>query len=147
MVGLNRMMVIGNLGNDPEMRYTPSGNSVTSFSVATNRTYTTSDGERRDETEWFNVSAWNRLAEQCNQFLAKGRRVYVEGRLKSRSYEGRDGQTRFVNEITAGHVLFLDQIGESDQGADATAPEIPDANASTTDAMHRLQMRMTCRFS
>jgi single-strand DNA-binding protein len=134
MAGLNKIMIIGNLGRDPEMRYTPSGNSVTSFSVATNRTYTTSEGERRDETEWFNVSAWNKLAEQCNQFLTKGRRVYVEGRLKSRSYEGRDGKTRFVNEITAGHVLFLDQVSESNQGTDSTVPEIPESNTSTTDA-------------
>ena len=131
---MNKITVIGHLGRDPEMRYTPNGQAVTSFSVASSRRYTTSGGEQKEETEWFNVSAWNKLAEQCNQFLAKGRRVYVEGRLKSRSYEGRDGQTRFVNEITAGHVLFLDQVSESDQGADSTIPEIPESKPSTTDA-------------
>lgn len=109
MAGLNKIMVIGNLGTDPEMRYTPSGNPVTSFRLAATRTYTTSDGERRDETEWFTVVAWQRLAELCNQFLSKGRRAYVEGRLRSRSWEGRDGQMRFVNEIVANQVLFLDQ--------------------------------------
>ena len=91
------------------MRYVPSGQAVTSFSVATNRRYTTADGERHDETEWFRISAWGRLAETCNQFLTKGRQVYVEGRLSSRTYETRDGQTRFVNEITANDVRFLGQ--------------------------------------
>ena len=81
MVGLNKMLAIGNVGTDPEMRYTPKGDPVTSFRLATGRTYTTSDGERKQETEWFTVVAWSQLAEQCNQYLAKGRRVYVEGRL------------------------------------------------------------------
>ena len=88
------------------MRYTPSGQSVTSFSVASSRRYT-SGGEQREETEWFNVNAWGRLAELCNQYLTKGRQVYVEGRLSSRSYEGRDGQLRFVNEIYLTDVQFL----------------------------------------
>ena len=105
-------MVIGNLGSDPEMRYTPSGIPVTTFSVATNRRYTTRDGENREETEWFRVVAWNRLAEQCNQYLTKGRRVYAEGRLKSDSWTGQDGQTRFTNEINASAVVFLDSAGE-----------------------------------
>ena len=128
MAGLNKIMVIGNLGKDPEMRYTPSGNPVTSFSLATNRTYTTSEGEKREETEWFTVVAWTRLAEQCNQFLTKGRRIYVEGRLRSRSFEGRDGQTRFVNEIIANHVLFLDQVTE------AGIPESPEGAETATEA-------------
>ncbi len=99
------------------MRYVPSGQAVTSFSVATNRRYTTADGERHDETEWFRISAWGRLAETCNQFLTKGRQVYVEGRLSSRTYETRDGQTRFVNEITANDVRFLGQgSGGESQG-------------------------------
>ena len=103
---MNKIIVIGNLGRDPEMRYTPSGQSVTSFSVASSRRYT-SGGEQREETEWFNVNAWGRLAELCNQYLTKGRQVYVEGRLSSRSYEGRDGQLRFVNEIYLTDVQFL----------------------------------------
>ncbi len=106
---LNKIMVIGNLGADPEMRYTPSGSAVTNFSLATNRSYTTSDGERREETEWFRIVAWNQLAEQVNQYLSKGRRAYVEGRLRSSSWEGQDGQTRFRNEIIANTVLFLDR--------------------------------------
>ncbi len=104
---MNKIIVIGNLGRDPEMRYTSNGQSVTSFSVASNRKYTTATGEQREETEWFTVNAWGRLAELCNQYLTKGRQVYVEGRLSSRSYEARDGQTRFVNEINLTDVQFL----------------------------------------
>lgn len=122
MAGLNKMLVIGNLGSDPEMRYTPNGNPVTSFTVATNRNYTTPSGERREETEWFRVVAWNQLAEHCNQFLAKGRRVYVEGRLKSDTWTGPDGQTRFRNEIIANSVLFLDRGGGGAPGAQEGAP-------------------------
>lgn len=103
----NKMTAIGNVGSDPEMRYTPSGNAVTSFRIATNERYTTRDGERKEETEWFTVTAWSRLAETCNQFVVKGMRVYVEGRLKSSSWVANDGQTRFRNEIIAREVKFL----------------------------------------
>ncbi len=104
---MNKIIVIGNLGRDPEMRYTPNGQSVTSFSVASNRKYTTSSGEHKEETEWFNVSAWGKLSELCNQYLTKGSQVYVEGRLHSRTFQGRDGQQRFVNEINLTDVQFL----------------------------------------
>ena len=82
---------------------------MTSFTVATNRRYTTAEGEQREETEWFTVSAWNRLGETINQYLTKGRRVYVEGRLKSSTWTGNDGETRFRNEITANQILMLDR--------------------------------------
>ena len=82
---MNKILIIGNLGSDPEMRYTPNGNPVTSFSMPTNRRYTTADGESREETEWFNVNAWGRNSELCNQYLSRGRQVYVEGRLSSRT--------------------------------------------------------------
>ena len=100
---MNKIIVIGNLGRDPEMRYTPNGATVTSFSVASSRRYTT-NGEQREETEWFNCSAWGRLAETCNSYLTKGQQVYVEGRLRSRTYQGNDGQMRvsldvFVTEM------------------------------------------------
>ena len=126
---MNKILVIGNLGSDPEMRYTPNGNAVTSFSVATNRRYKTSDGETREETEWFTVVAWDRLAEQCNQFLTKGRQAYIEGRFRSRRWEGQDGQPRFVSEVIASSVLFLDQgSAPMDPGGDtgAAAPEVPE---------------------
>jgi len=109
MVSVNRIIIIGNLGSDPEMRFTPNGRPVTSFSVATNRRYTTSEGERREETEWFTVVTWGRLAEQCNQYLTKGRLVYVEGRLRTHTWEGQDGQRRSRNEIVADRVSFLDR--------------------------------------
>jgi len=109
MASLNKVMIIGNLGSEPEMRFTPNGNPVTSFRVATNRVYTTSEGERREETEWFSVVAWGKLAEQCNQFLTKGRLVYAEGRLRTRTWEGQDGQKHYRTEIIAGRVTFLDR--------------------------------------
>jgi single-strand DNA-binding protein len=115
---LNKIIVIGNLGKDPEMRYTASGQSVTSFSVATNRRYTTASGEQRDETEWFNVNAWGRFADLCNQYLTRGKQVYVEGRLSSRTYEAKDGQTRFVNEINLSDIQFLGGSGgPGDEGS------------------------------
>jgi len=109
MVSLNKVMVIGNVGGDPEMRFTPGGHPVTSFTVAANWMYTTPEGERKQETEWFNVVTWNRLAEQCNQFLNKGRLVYVEGRLRTRSWDGQDGQKHFRTEVIANRVTFLDR--------------------------------------
>jgi len=111
MSSLNKVMVIGNLGTDPEMRFTPSGKPVTSFRIATTRTYTSPEGEKKQETEWFSVVAWNKLAETCNQFLSKGRRAYVEGRLRTHSWEGQDGQRRFRTEIIANRVIFLDRAG------------------------------------
>ena len=107
MPSINKIIIIGNLGKDPEMRFTPNGNPVTSFTVATNQRYTTTAGEQREETEWFTVVAWNKLAEQCNQYLSKGQMVYVEGRLHSRTWDGQDGQKHFVNEIVASTVRFL----------------------------------------
>ena len=108
---MNKILIIGNLGSDPEMRYTPNGNPVTSFSMATNRRYTTSDGESREETEWFRISAWNRTAEICNQYLQKGSKVYVEGRLSSRTYAGSDGETRVSLDVSATDVRFIDSRG------------------------------------
>jgi single-strand DNA-binding protein len=111
MPSLNKVTVIGNVGNEPEMRFTPNGKPVTSFSVATNWVYTSPEGERKQETEWFSVVAWNRLAEQCNQFLAKGKLVYVEGRLHTRSWEGQDGLQHTKMEVIANRVIFLDRKG------------------------------------
>jgi len=110
MASLNKVMLIGNVGSDPEMRYTPNGKAVTSFRMATNYRYAGSDGERREETEWFRVSVWGKQAESCNQFLSKGKRVYVEGRLRSRSWEGQDGQMRTSLEVSANRVIFLDRV-------------------------------------
>jgi single-strand DNA-binding protein len=113
MVSLNKVMLIGNVGNEPEMRFTPSGSPVTSFRIATNRVFTTPEGEKKQETDWFTVIAWNKLAEQCNQFLNKGKLVYVEGRLRNRSWDGTDGQKHFRTEVIAIRVTFLDRAGAS----------------------------------
>ena len=107
MASLNKVILIGNLGSDPEMRFTPDGKAVTSFRMATNYRYTTSAGESREETEWFRIVVFGKQAEQCNQFLTKGRQVYVEGRLHVRNWQGQDGQMRTSLEVTANRVLFL----------------------------------------
>ena len=116
----NKITVIGNVGRDPEMRYTPNGTSLTKFSIATSRRYT-SGGERREETDWFDVTAFGRLGELVSQYVTKGSKLYVEGRFHSRSWEGRDGVTRTSNEITANEVVFLDRPGETGGGAEARA--------------------------
>jgi single-strand DNA-binding protein len=110
--GLNKVMVIGNVGRDPEMRYIPSGKPVTSFSVATSRGWTNAEGERCEETEWFNVVAWGNLAEICKQHLHKGQQVYVEGRLQTRSWEDHDGRKRFRTELVASEMIMLGKRGD-----------------------------------
>jgi single-strand DNA-binding protein len=134
MASLNKVMIIGNLGKDPEMRFTPNGNPVTTFSVAVGRVYNTTDGERKTETEWFNVVTWNKLAEQCNQFLAKGRLVYVEGRLHTSTWESQDGLKHYRTEVIANRITFLDrqatgaspeERGEEGASGDLEADDIP----------------------
>ncbi len=105
--GLNKVMVIGHLGRDPEMRFTPSGKSVSNFSVACSRSWKSSDGERHSETEWFNVVAWGSLAEIAKQYLHKGSLVYVEGRLQSRSWQDDEGNQHKTIEIVARDILLL----------------------------------------
>jgi single-strand DNA-binding protein len=109
MASLNKVMIIGNVGGEPEMRFSANGKPVTSFRVATNGVYTTPEGERKQETEWFTVVAWGKLAEQCNQFLSKGRLVYAEGRLRTRSWDDQSGQRHYRTEVIADRVNFLDR--------------------------------------
>lgn len=134
MSGLNKILVIGNVGTDPEMRYTPSGTAVTEFRLAVNRRFNTREGQQQEETEWFTIIAWDRLADQVNQYLTKGRRAFVEGRFHSRTWQGNDGQTRVVNEIVAQQVLFLDRSGsaawDEEGGPAAASPEGGPAAAS-----------------
>lgn len=120
---LNKCMIIGRLGADPEMRYTANGSAVTNFNVATSRNYTNTQGERVEETEWFSVVAWNRLAETCAQYLAKGRQVYVEGRMQTRSWDGQDGQKRYKTELIAQTVQFLGSRNE--EPAEGFTPGMP----------------------
>jgi single-strand DNA-binding protein len=105
--GLNKVMIIGHLGRDPEMRYTPAGRPVTTFSVATSRSWSTGEGERREETEWFNVVAWGSLAEICNQHLRKGQQVYIEGRLQTRRWDDQEGKKHFATELVAQEMIIL----------------------------------------
>src|SRR6266542_684649 len=107
-MSLNKVMIIGNLGRDPEMRYTPSGQPVTQFTVAVNRNYKNQAGEWQEETEWFRIVAWGPLAERTAEYLRKGRKVYVEGRLQTRQWEGQDGQKRYTTELVANTVTPLD---------------------------------------
>ena len=119
MASLNKVMIIGNLGADPEMRYTANGNAVTTFNVAANETWNDQNGERKERVEWFNVVTWNKLAETCAQHLAKGRQVYVEGRLQTRSWEGQDGAKHYRTEVIAETVRFL---GERAGGGEPRPP-------------------------
>jgi single-strand DNA-binding protein len=105
--GLNKVIIIGYVGRDPEMRYTPSGRPVTSFSVATSRTWVSAEGERREETEWFNVVAWGNLAEICKAHLTKNQQVYVEGRLQTRGWEDETGKKHFRTELVANEMILL----------------------------------------
>ena len=107
--GLNKVMIIGNLGADPEMRFTPGGSPVTTFNVAVSRVYSPPEGERKVETEWFSVVTWTKLAETCNQYLTKGQKIYCEGRLHTRSWDGQDGQKHYKTEVIAERVIFLDK--------------------------------------
>lgn len=122
--GLNRVMLIGNLGKDPEMRYTANGSAVTTFSLAVNRSYN-KEGERAEETEWFTVVTWNKLAELLGQHLQKGRKVYVEGRLMTRSWDGPDGQKKYRTEVVANQVLFLDRANGPTAVGDIEADDLP----------------------
>jgi single-strand DNA-binding protein len=121
--GLNKVMIIGHLGRDPEMRYTPSGRPVTTFSVATNRSWQSADGERHEETEWFNVVAWGSLAEICKQHLHRGQQVYVEGRLQTRRWEDSESKTQYATELVAREVIML---GERREGPDSALPTEPE---------------------
>jgi single-strand DNA-binding protein len=113
--GLNKVLIIGRVGRDPEMRYTPSGRPVTTFSVGTSRNWTTSDGERRTETEWFNVVAWSSLAEICKQYLSKDRLVYIEGRLQTRHWDDLEGNKHSATEIVASEMIVLEERRETNQ--------------------------------
>lgn len=119
MGSLNKVQIIGNLGADPEMRFTASGQAVATFNVAVNRRYQTRDGERREETEWVRCVAWARLAETTSQYLTKGSQVYLEGRLQTRQWEDREGQRRYTTEVVANDVQFLDRRGSGGGDFDA----------------------------
>jgi single-strand DNA-binding protein len=143
-MSLNKCMIIGNLGRDPEMRYTPSGQAVTQFTVAVNRNYKNQQGERQEETEWFRVVAWGQQAEFAAEYLRKGAKVYIEGRLQTRQWEDREGQKRYTTELIANTCTPLDRRPQED-GADgggeesfrsarpAPVPDAPQRSGDNTD--------------
>ena len=107
MAGLNKVMLIGNLGADPELRFTANGAAVANFRIACSRSYTDRDGQRQEVTEWVSIVAWQRLAELVGQYLSKGRPVYVEGRLQTRQWQDREGNNRYTTEVVANDIQFL----------------------------------------
>jgi single-strand DNA-binding protein len=132
---LNRATIIGNLTRNPELRTTASGTAVASFGVATNRQWTDKNGQKQEETQFHNVVAWARLAEVCNQYLAKGRKVYVEGRLQTRDWEGQDGVKRQRTEIIIENMVMLDRAGAgAGGGAAEAATDAPPPQSTDTSA-------------
>jgi len=127
---LNKVQLIGNLTRDPELRYTPQGTAVCTFGVATNRQWTTESGEKKEDAEFHRVVAWNKLAEICSQLLTKGRKVYVEGRLQTRSWTGQDGNQRQTTEIVISDMVILDPRRDVAPGDDFDIPEEPAAETA-----------------
>lgn len=125
---LNKVMLIGNLTRDPEMRYTPQGTAVCTFGLATNRQWTTENGEKKEDAEFHNLVAWNKLAEICAQLLKKGRKVYVEGRLSTRSWQGQDGAQKQRTEIVISDMVILDKKGDEPAGIVDAGIDIPETD-------------------
>ena len=120
---LNKATLIGNLTRDPELRYTPQGTAVCTFSIATNRQWTTESGEKKEDAEFHRIVAWNKLAEICSQLLKKGRKVYVDGRLQTRTWTGQDGAQRSTTEIVISDMIILDSRREGEIGEEIDIPE------------------------
>jgi single-strand DNA-binding protein len=136
---LNKVMLIGNLGKDPELRYTTTGVAVASFTLATNESWKDQDGNTQERTEWHNIVAWRKLAEICGEWLKKGNKVYIEGRIQTRSYDDKNtGQKRYITEIVADDMIMLGGVGGARSAADTAAasqasPVEPQASASPED--------------
>lgn len=126
MGSVNKVILIGNLGRDPEVRHTPGGAPVATFSIATNEAWNTREGQREERTEWHRVVAFGKLAEICGQYLKKGKQVYVEGRLQTRSWDDRDGNKRYTTEVVANTMTMLGRAGEG--SSDTYAPPIQDGD-------------------
>ena len=132
---LNKVQVTGRLGADPEMRYTAQGNAVTTFRIASNRSWRTAEGESHEDTEWFRVVAWNKLAEICYQWLSKGSRLYVEGRMQTRQWQDQEGQTRYLTEVIANDIIIFESRRGSAAGPRDDMPtpaEAPTSRARAT---------------
>ena len=138
-MNLNKAMIIGNLTRDPELKTTPNGQNVCSFGVATNLVWTDQNGEKQKKVEFHNVVTWRKLAEICGQYLKKGSKVYIEGRLQTRDWEGQDGVKRYRTEIVADNMIMLDSKGSvSGNGDDAPLPS--DDNSPVTSSDDEIQV-------
>ncbi len=139
MMGINKVILIGNLGRDPELRYTASGQAVANFTIATTESRTNKGGDRQDFTEWHRIVAWGRLAEICGEYLSKGRMVYIEGTLRTRSWEDKEGRKRWTTEVLARNMQMLGPSGEKDSSTTGAGEgltddfEIPDTFGSEDD--------------
>ena len=131
--GLNKVQIIGHLGKDPEMRYTPSGKPVTTFTVAVSRTWNSADGERHNETEWFSVVAWGTLAEICKQYLTKGPQVYVEGRLQTRRWDDKEGVKHTSVEVVANEMMMLGDRRDSSNNHETEGTPAEPTSSGTVD--------------
>jgi single-strand DNA-binding protein len=138
---LNRVQLIGNLTRDPELRYTPNGNGVCTFGLATNRSWTTDAGEKREEVDFHRIVAWNKLAELCSQFLTKGRKVYVEGRLSTRNWTGQDGAQKTTTEVVIDDMILLDNR----QSGSNQSSRSDESNESEHEEVHEEQPAKTTR--
>jgi len=134
MSSLNKAMLIGNLGRDPEIRYTPDGSPVASFSIATSEVWTDKNGTRQERTEWHNIVAWNRLADLSKRYLVKGRQVYVEGRIRTREWDDRDGNKRRTTEIVATQMVLLGRAPQAAESGPAGAAPVPMRSAPEPEA-------------
>jgi single-strand DNA-binding protein len=134
MASVNKVILIGNLGKDPELRYTPSGQAVTTFPIATTEKWRDKDGQLQERTDWHNIVIWGRQAETANEYLKKGQPVYLEGRIQTRNYEDKEGQKRYVTEIVVQRMQFLGgRPAEGGRGEAAPSPEEPPDISSEDD--------------
>lgn len=127
-MSVNKVIILGRLGQDPELKYTPSGAAVCNFSLATSDNWVDKSGQKQEKTEWHRIVVWGKLGELCNQYLAKGRQAFVEGTLQTRSWEGKDGQKRYTTEINAKNVQFIGGQASAGTGKTQQAPGAPGMN-------------------
>lgn len=132
MAGINKVMIIGRLGQDPEVRYTPGGQAVANFSVATSENWTDKGGQKQERTEWHRIVVWGRLAELCKDYLKKGKQVYIDGRLQTRNWDDKDGKKRYVTEIIANNVQFLGSASERTETTTTTTTSEPAEHTQDT---------------
>ncbi|MCK9172295.1 MAG: single-stranded DNA-binding protein [Desulfuromonas thiophila] len=127
-MSVNKVILVGNLGKDPELRHTPDGTAVATFSLATSETYKDRDGNKQTKTEWHHIVAWRQLAEICAKYLHKGKQVYIEGKITTRKWQGSDGSDRYSTEIIADQMHMLGRASDSQSAANPPAPGKPPAS-------------------